>query len=310
MASKVASQPRAMQHDITLTATLVHEGVSHRLVARSIVGRTTSGTVMIDRAPLTIAKTNASRAESPIHARSASSANHRREASSVRPQLVEIAAHVVHRQSVHAGTAVASPWRMPLVPGVPTTITAGPVRDEQFIRRLRSGRWGVVLALITILFGFGLGGAFGAFEAPLKADLTERAHAVRDTVYGGDTARMKSVVDKSWTYYKRAHMHGGAIGVVALAGILLLASLHRPRPSTRRAISLALGIGGLGYAMFWLLAAREAPRLGGTDAAKESLSWLAVPSAGLLLAGVAAIITLTCIELFARPSGPASLQSP
>ena len=45
---EVASQPRAMQHDITLTATLLHEGVSHRVVARSIVGRTTSGTVMID----------------------------------------------------------------------------------------------------------------------------------------------------------------------------------------------------------------------------------------------------------------------
>jgi hypothetical protein len=54
---EVASEPRAMQHDITLTATLVHEGVSHRVVARSIVGRTTSGTVMIDGAPLTIART-------------------------------------------------------------------------------------------------------------------------------------------------------------------------------------------------------------------------------------------------------------
>ena len=51
------SQPRAMQHDITLTTTLVHEGVSHRLVARSIVGKTTSGTIMIDGAPLTIVKT-------------------------------------------------------------------------------------------------------------------------------------------------------------------------------------------------------------------------------------------------------------
>jgi hypothetical protein len=54
---EVASQPRAMQHDITLTATLVHEGVSHGVVARSIVGRTTSGTVVIDGAPLAIAKT-------------------------------------------------------------------------------------------------------------------------------------------------------------------------------------------------------------------------------------------------------------
>jgi hypothetical protein len=54
---EVASEPRTPQHDIKLTATLVHEGVSHRVVARSVVGRTTSGTVHIDGAPLTIAKT-------------------------------------------------------------------------------------------------------------------------------------------------------------------------------------------------------------------------------------------------------------
>ncbi len=54
---EVASEPRTLQHDITLTATLVHEGVSHRVVARSIVGRTTSGTIHIDGAPMTIAKT-------------------------------------------------------------------------------------------------------------------------------------------------------------------------------------------------------------------------------------------------------------
>jgi hypothetical protein len=194
---------------------------------------------------------------------------------------------------------------MSLAAEVPTSTAAAP--DEAFVERLRSGRWGVVLALVTILFGFGLGGAFGAFEEPLKAGLTERGEAVRDTVYGGDAAKMKSVVDRSWTYYKRAHMHGGAIGVVALGGILLISALRRPRVWMRRGVSLALGVGGLGYAAFWLLAARAAPRLGGTDAAKESLSWLAVPAAGLLLLGLSAVIVLTCIELFARPPRDAAL---
>jgi hypothetical protein len=157
-----------------------------------------------------------------------------------------------------------------------------------------------VLALLTVLFGFALGGAFGGFERPLKEDLIARAEAVRDGVYGGDAAQMKSVVDKSWTYYKRAHMHGGGIGVVALGGILLMAMLHRPRHASRQGVSLALGLGALGYATFWLLAGRAAPSLGGTDAAKESLSWIAVPSAGLLLLGVVAVIVSTVIELFAR----------
>jgi hypothetical protein len=57
----------------------------------------------------------------------------------------------------------------------------------------------------------------------------------------------------------------------------------------------------LGYATFWLVAARAAPGLGSTEVAKESLAWLAVPSAGLLLLGIVAVIALTSIELFAPP---------
>lgn len=38
------------------------------------------------------------------------------------------------------------------------------------------------------------------------------------------------------------------------------------------------------------------------QAAKESLSWLAVPSAGLLLASLIAVLVLTAMELFARPT--------
>ena len=57
--------------------------------------------------------------------------------------------------------------------------------------------------------------------------------------------------------------------------------------------------------MFWLLAARAAPGLGGTDAAKESLAWLAVPSAGLLLLGVLAVIGLTARDLF-TPAPPST----
>lgn len=159
------------------------------------------------------------------------------------------------------------------------------------------------MALLTILFGFGMGGVFGAFEEPLRTDLSQRAEAVRSDVYGGDTVKMKSVVDKSWSYYKRAHLHGGGIGATALSAILLLAALNRPKRTVRRGLALALGLGAFGYSAFWMLAARRAPGLGSTDAAKESLSWLAVPSAGLLLLGLACLFVLTAIELFApRPA--------
>lgn len=173
---------------------------------------------------------------------------------------------------------------------------------QGFGQSLRVCRWGVVLALTTMLLGFGLGGVFGAFEAPLKAELSARAEAAADSVYGGDSLKMKSVVEKSWSYYKRAHLHGGAIGTAALGAILLLASLRQPPPLARRWSAAALGAGGLGYTTFWLLAARSAPNLGSTHAAKEALSWLAVPSAGLLLFGLTSVLVLTAIELFSRES--------
>lgn len=165
--------------------------------------------------------------------------------------------------------------------------------------RLRHTRIGLVLALLTILFGFGMGGVFGAFEEPLKAGLQARADAVADAMYGGDKAKIKAVVEKSWTYYKRAHMHGGAIGTAALAMIALLALLARPRPWMRRYVAMALGLGGLGYSLYWFFAARAAPTLGGTGAAKQSLEWLAVPSAGLLMVGLVATLALVVRELFA-----------
>lgn len=193
---------------------------------------------------------------------------------------------------------------IPIIPARRAVSAAEAAQSPAFDERLRSGRWGTMLALLTILFGFAFGGAFGGFEEPLKRGLTERAEAVKDTRYGGDAAKMKAVVDKSWAYYKRAHLHGGAIGAVALGGILLVAALRRPGRRARQGVSLALGLGGLGYSLYWFLAARAAPGLGGTDAAKESLAWLAVPSAGLLLLGVVAVIGLTAHALF-TPGEPA-----
>src|SRR5690606_33026874 len=139
----------------------------------------------------------------------------------------------------------------------------------------------------------------------MKKGLADRAAAVLDTAYAGDAAKAKSVVDKSRAYYKRAHLDGGAIGGVALGSILLLAALRRPNDHVRRGVSIALGGGGLGYSVFWVLAARAAPGLGGTDAAKKSLEWLAVPSTGLLVIGLVGVIALTVIELFTPAPEPA-----
>ncbi len=181
-----------------------------------------------------------------------------------------------------------------------TIRTSRRMRAEVAMAELRVVRWGVVFALLSVLFGFGMGALFGANEEALKADLQERGEAALATEYAGDKAKMTAVVKKSWSYYKRAHLHGGAIGAVALGLCLLLASLQRVARRVRALAAFAAGIGGLGYAVYWLLAGMLAPGMGGTGAAKESLSWLAIPMSGLVIVGLLTTLALTVKSLFRR----------
>ena len=156
---------------------------------------------------------------------------------------------------------------------------------------LSSVRIGIFLALLTLLYGFSLGGAFGAFEDEIMGSLNASAQSVKATVYQGDEAAIEKVMEKSWTYMKRAHLHANGLGAATLAMMFVLAGT--PASSrVRGVVSTALGIGALGYASFWMFAARRAPAMGNTHDAKESLSWLAIPSAGLCILGLIAVLVL------------------
>jgi len=165
---------------------------------------------------------------------------------------------------------------------------------------IRTVRWGVLFALLAIAFGFAMGALFGANEDAMKAGLKESGEAALQEKYGGDAAKLKAVLDKSWVYYQRAHLHGGGIGAVALGLCLLLAFLPGAA-GARGAAALMSGLGALGYAVFWLLAGMRAPGLGSTGAAKESLEWLAVPSSGLAIVGFLLTLGLTLRALFGPP---------
>jgi hypothetical protein len=158
---------------------------------------------------------------------------------------------------------------------------------------------GLLLAVLTLLFGFGLGVVFGLNEDAIKSRLTASAEGARVAVYQNDDAKMKVVLDKSWVYMQRAHLHAGSLGATAVALIAVIVLLGTGAGSSV-AISLALGAGGLGYSVFWLWAGFRAPALGSTGAAKETLSWLAIPSSGLVVAATAAVAILVVLALFRR----------
>ncbi|HEY0864211.1 MAG TPA: hypothetical protein VGD97_08910 [Lacunisphaera sp.] len=169
---------------------------------------------------------------------------------------------------------------------------------------LRTALAGMLLALLTILYGQGMGIAFGVNEQAIKNQLKTSATAVRETVYKGDDAAMKAVLDNSWNYMKRAHLHAGGMGTTALALMVTVALLGTARITTLL-LGLALGAGGLGYSVYWMWAGFRAPGLGSTTAAKESLKWLAMPASGVFVLATLAVFALLVIALVSRPRSEA-----
>ena len=168
----------------------------------------------------------------------------------------------------------------------------------------------MLFAVLTLLFGFGLGIVFGLNEDMIKSRLKASAAEVRESVYHGNDAAIKTVLEKSWGYMQRAHLHASGLGAMAV-GLILLVSLLGTSPGLTRAISLGLGAGGLGYSAFWLWVGFRAPALGGTGAAKESLKWLAMPSSGAVVLATAAVAALLIIAIVRRrqPSPPNNAES-
>jgi hypothetical protein len=173
--------------------------------------------------------------------------------------------------------------------------------------RLRPALPGLLLAVTTLLFGFGLGIVFGLNEELIKSRLAASAAAVHQPVYHGDSTAAKPVLEKSWAYMQRAHLHAGALGTSATSLILVLVLLGTGATLTR-VIGIGLGAGSLGYSVFWLWAGFRAPGLGSTGAAKESLSWLAMPSSGMLVLATAAVALLCLAALVGRRPPPPELR--
>jgi hypothetical protein len=186
-----------------------------------------------------------------------------------------------------------------------THTTKNMTTSESFTAGLRTASLGLVLAVLTILFGQGMGIVFGLNEDSIKSRLKTSAAEARDTVYKGDDAAIKAVLDKSWVYMQRAHLHAGGMGTTALALIVLVGLLGASRRWTM-AVGLGLGAGGLGYSVFWMWAGFRAPALGSTGLAKESLKWLAMPSSGAFVLATIAVLILLIISLGAKPQSIAS----
>jgi hypothetical protein len=147
-------------------------------------------------------------------------------------------------------------------------------------------KYGVLIAMIAILFGGALGLSFGCCADSIKGTLKSGADQALSGVYKGDQAKADKVVKKSWVYMKRAHLHSQTMGVISIAFSLLVAWLNFPARA-QLGVSLLSGLGSLGYGLFWMISGFLAPGMGSTGAAKESIALIAqVSGAAFFVSGV------------------------
>ncbi|WP_196600386.1 hypothetical protein [Pectinatus frisingensis] len=81
---------------------------------------------------------------------------------------------------------------------------------------LNTVRWGILLSVITILFGFIIGAAMGGAESQIKDYWMTLAQPGLVNVYQNDPQKITDIINSSWKMLQRAHMHAAAIGTAAL----------------------------------------------------------------------------------------------
>lgn len=161
-------------------------------------------------------------------------------------------------------------------------------------------KYGVLIAIVAILFGGLMGLSFGCCEESIKTSLNSAGNAALETKYKGDRAKMDKVVKKSWVYLKRAHLHSQTMGVIAIAFSLLVAWLKFP-PRVQMGVSLLSGLGSLGYGVFWLLSGGLAPGMGSTGSAKEAVGLIAQASGGSFFVAGVTLFAVLIYKMFIQP---------
>ena len=160
-------------------------------------------------------------------------------------------------------------------------------------------KYGVLVAMIAILFGGVMGLSFGCCEDTIKGVFKVDAEDALSEVYQGDQAKAEKVIKKSWVYMKRAHLHSQTMGVISIAFSLLVAWLNFPVFS-QLVVSLLSSLGSLGYGVFWLVAGFLAPGMGSTGAAKESVALIAQASGGAFFVAGLILFGLIAYKMFVK----------
>ena len=153
-------------------------------------------------------------------------------------------------------------------------------------KELSTVKLGLLLVLLTLVFGIGLGVTFGVVEDSVKSYISEGV-AAHPALHDEQSS------SKIWRYAQRAHFHATGIAAFSIGLILLL--VHSSLGArAKKTGSVLIGLGGL-YPLSWFTMFILAPSIGRSAAhhhfLTETFTYIGV---GGLLAGIA----LLCANLF------------
>lgn len=112
---------------------------------------------------------------------------------------------------------------------------------------------GLLLVMLTLIFGIGMGVTFGIAEDSVKSYISEGVAAHPD-VHDDQS------VGKIWRYAQRAHFHATGIAAFSI-GLILLAMHSSLRVGLKKITAILIGLGGL-YPLSWFTMFILAPSIG------------------------------------------------
>lgn len=149
---------------------------------------------------------------------------------------------------------------------------------------------GLLITLLSLVFGIGLGIVFGAKEEVFK-------NYISQNIQENPTVHDDKSKDKIWRYVQRAHFHSTGIAAYSLA-LLLIILVSKMKENVKRLSSTLIGVGTL-YSFSWYLMFYLAPTIG-RDAAHshiltESIVYI---STGAFLIGLFMIFGSLFFDMF------------
>ena len=155
---------------------------------------------------------------------------------------------------------------------------------------IKAVKLGLLLVMLTLIFGVGMGVTFGVKEDAVKAYISDGVAAHPEVHDEKSTAKI-------WRYAQRSHFHATGIAAFSM-GLVILIAMSSLKRKLKTVASILVGLSGL-YPLSWFTMFLLGPSLGRSAAhhhiITESFTYIGI---GGLLLGIAILCSNLFLNMF------------